>query len=166
MVRVHPDPPPTSSDGRIHQVRAGLPPATQQDGAFERLSPRRPEDLKRGAVAQLGEHLLCKQGVTGSIPVSSTRFPLPCSIVIPPVRTYIRMCAPAVSLWRCKFTVVFFNNQESCWRLGLHPALQPAATPKYVSHLRRNQQDESCCACDLRLFEVIWSSEQAHTVDA
>ena len=27
-----------------------------------------------GAVAQLGEHLLCKQGVTGSIPVSSTRF--------------------------------------------------------------------------------------------
>ena len=27
-----------------------------------------------GAVAQLGEHLLCKQGVTGSIPVSSTNF--------------------------------------------------------------------------------------------
>ena len=26
----------------------------------------------KGAVAQLGEHLLCKQGVTGSIPVSST----------------------------------------------------------------------------------------------
>src|SRR6478735_8497948 len=26
-----------------------------------------------GAVAQLGEHLLCKQGVTGSIPVRSTR---------------------------------------------------------------------------------------------
>jgi hypothetical protein len=25
-----------------------------------------------GAVAQLGEHLLCKQKVTGSIPVSST----------------------------------------------------------------------------------------------
>ena len=25
-----------------------------------------------GAVAQLGEHLLCKQGVTGSIPVRST----------------------------------------------------------------------------------------------
>ena len=35
------------------------------------------EDLRRefcnGAVAQLGEHLLCKQGVTGSIPVSSTK---------------------------------------------------------------------------------------------
>lgn len=25
-----------------------------------------------GAVAQLGEHLLCKQGVSGSIPLSST----------------------------------------------------------------------------------------------
>ena len=25
-----------------------------------------------GAIAQLGEHLLCKQGVVGSIPISST----------------------------------------------------------------------------------------------
>ena len=29
-----------------------------------------------GAVAQLGEHLLCKQGVVGSIPISSTRSPV------------------------------------------------------------------------------------------
>jgi hypothetical protein len=28
----------------------------------------------RGRVAQLGEHLLCKQGVTGSIPVTSTNY--------------------------------------------------------------------------------------------
>ncbi len=28
-----------------------------------------------GAVAQLGEHLLCKQGVRGSIPLRSTRRP-------------------------------------------------------------------------------------------
>ena len=27
-----------------------------------------------GAIAQLGEHLLCKQGVRGSIPRSSTNF--------------------------------------------------------------------------------------------
>lgn len=27
----------------------------------------------RGALAQLGEHLLCKQGVIGSIPIGSTR---------------------------------------------------------------------------------------------
>jgi hypothetical protein len=32
--------------------------------------PPKPDD---GAVAQLGEHLLCKQGVVGSIPISSTR---------------------------------------------------------------------------------------------
>ena len=44
MVRIHPDPPQTSRQ----RVEA------------------------RGAVAQLGEHLLCKQGVVGSIPSSST----------------------------------------------------------------------------------------------
>ena len=33
--------------------------------------PPKPDD---GAVAQLGEHLLCKQGVVGSIPISSTNF--------------------------------------------------------------------------------------------
>jgi hypothetical protein len=27
--------------------------------------------MRVGAVAQMGEHLLCKQGVTGSIPVGS-----------------------------------------------------------------------------------------------
>jgi hypothetical protein len=27
-----------------------------------------------GGVAQLGEHLLCKQGVIGSIPFTSTKF--------------------------------------------------------------------------------------------
>ncbi len=43
--------------------------------------PRRPDHRKmigaavsenNGALAQLGEHLLCKQGVIGSIPISST----------------------------------------------------------------------------------------------
>ena len=32
-----------------------------------------PGDRADGAVAQLGEHLLCKQGVSGSIPLSSTK---------------------------------------------------------------------------------------------
>jgi hypothetical protein len=36
-----------------------------------RIHPDPPGDA--GAVAQLGEHLLCKQGVVGSIPSSSTR---------------------------------------------------------------------------------------------
>ncbi len=35
-------------------------------------SPRRPTIY--GAVAQLGEHLICIQKVVGSIPISSTRF--------------------------------------------------------------------------------------------
>ena len=42
MVRIHPDP------------------------------PTKPWISSAGAVAQLGEHLLCKQGVVGSIPISST----------------------------------------------------------------------------------------------
>jgi hypothetical protein len=44
MVRTHPDP-PTSSQARY-----------------------------RGAIAQLGERLLCKQEVIGSIPIGSTSF--------------------------------------------------------------------------------------------
>jgi hypothetical protein len=42
------------------------------DGADDPAPPSRP-GAKVGGVAQLGEHLLCKQGVTGSIPVVSTR---------------------------------------------------------------------------------------------
>ena len=38
----------------------------------ERFASRERAGRADGAVAQLGEHLLCKQGVTGSIPVSST----------------------------------------------------------------------------------------------
>ena len=47
MVRIHPDPPCS-----LRGVRMG-----------RRVS---------GGVAQLGEHLLCKQGVIGSIPFTST----------------------------------------------------------------------------------------------
>ena len=42
-----------------------------------------------GAVAQLGEHLLCKQGVVGSIPISSTKISLnfhEFSVAIPEAR--------------------------------------------------------------------------------
>jgi hypothetical protein len=48
MVRIHPDPPTDARPGI-----EGFPP--------------------HGAIAQLGERLLCKQEVTGSIPVGSTR---------------------------------------------------------------------------------------------
>ena len=38
-----------------------------------RIHPDPPTERGRGAIAQLGERLLCKQEVTGSIPVGSTR---------------------------------------------------------------------------------------------
>ena len=51
-----------SGDGDVQVVGGGPPP------------PDGPVILQGllGALAQLGEHLLCKQGVTGSIPVRST----------------------------------------------------------------------------------------------
>jgi hypothetical protein len=51
MVRVHPDPP---------VIRVAVGPMVTRRVAAE------------GAVAQLGERLLCKQEVIGSIPFSST----------------------------------------------------------------------------------------------
>ena len=47
MVRIHPDPPTDARPGSNFTLN--------------------------GAIAQLGERLLCKQEVTGSIPVGSTR---------------------------------------------------------------------------------------------
>ena len=47
-----------------------------QDAHTRHLHPEktaRPSWSRTGAVAQLGEHLLCKQGVVGSIPISSTK---------------------------------------------------------------------------------------------
>jgi hypothetical protein len=41
-----------------------------------RFAGRADGALGAGAVAQLGEHLLCKQGVVGSNPISSTSFPV------------------------------------------------------------------------------------------
>ena len=41
--------------------------ASDKDNAVQRA--KRPAN---GAIAQLGEHLLCKQGVVGSIPTGST----------------------------------------------------------------------------------------------
>ena len=54
MVRVHLDPP-------VRGWRSG----PLSSGGCEGLIPD-------GAIAQLGEHLLCKQGVAGSIPAGST----------------------------------------------------------------------------------------------
>ena len=61
-----------------------------------------------GAIAQLGERLLCKQEVVGSIPSGSTIFP-GTGVQAPderPMRT--SMCVSAVRLFRTSF----FNNMD------------------------------------------------------
>ena len=57
--------------------------------------------------------------------------------------------------------------RESCWRLGFASGLAAGCISNVCQSFAENQSaNESCCAYGLRLFEVIWSSEQAHTVDA
>ena len=62
MVRTHPDP-PTSSQA-----------------------------LQLGAIAQLGERLLCKQEVIGSIPIGSTSFPPEGNAKSRAIRTAVLRC--------------------------------------------------------------------------
>ena len=40
----------------------------------QRFAERNPFSPPNGGLAQLGEHLLCKQGVKGSIPLISTKY--------------------------------------------------------------------------------------------
>ena len=60
MVRIHPDPPIQASTGTVPK------------GALNGYPVVRSVVRQDGAVAQLGERLLCKQEVVGSIPSSST----------------------------------------------------------------------------------------------
>ena len=58
------------SAGSIVQLYPGPPSELGEAGP---ISARvEATSIQFGAVAQLGEHLLCKQGVSGSIPLSST----------------------------------------------------------------------------------------------
>jgi hypothetical protein len=67
-----------------------------------RIHPDPPTRLP-GAIAQLGERLLCKQEVTGSIPVGSTRFPQSASL--------------SAIVQRCILFRLFFNNPEEVKRI-------------------------------------------------
>ena len=104
MVRIHPDPPVRRSEGerpRWRGERRGLWQARQD-----------------GAVAQLGERLLCKQEAVGSIPSSSTS-----------IRTID--CQDSIQAWPCRgatgsrawaglnAVVSLFNNQEGKARRDL-----------------------------------------------
>ena len=46
-----------------------------RERALTRCGARMRWPRRCGAIAQLGEHLLCKQGVVGSIPIGSTLKP-------------------------------------------------------------------------------------------
>ena len=67
--------------------------------------------IVHGAVAQLGEHLLCKQGVTGSIPVSSTSFRKAGSIPFP-LEPAGRPAEIGEERGLTLFFFAFFNNLE------------------------------------------------------
>ena len=67
-----------------------------------RIHPDPPTEI-RGAIAQLGERLLCKQEVTGSIPVGSTSFSQNPSL--------------SVSVQRWFLFRLLFNNPEEVKRI-------------------------------------------------
>ena len=50
--------------------------AEAMQGCEQRRNAPLIEVQRKGGLAQLGEHLLCKQGVVGSIPSSSTNCPI------------------------------------------------------------------------------------------
>ena len=64
-VQILPDPPILRS--------SALEPCSCADAHVASLRLDLHKILFIGAIAQLGEHLLCKQGVVGSIPTGSTR---------------------------------------------------------------------------------------------
>ena len=65
-----------------------------------------------GGLAQLGEHLLCKQGVVGSIPSSSTN--PQCAVFCESTERYALAIEPVrvIGDQRSCYRLSFFNNQE------------------------------------------------------
>ena len=77
-----------------------------------------------GAVAQLGEHLLCKQGVSGSIPLSSTKVLVLMrggDLVFEEIKVCITLMSAACSAYIVKRRLI--------WRLpgaGFDPVSEPS----------------------------------------
>ena len=76
-----------------------------------------------GALAQLGEHLLCKQGVIGSIPIGSTKhYPIPPEMktTVPPAG--LTGLLGGYAGFARFFDIVngFFNRCRNAW----HPAFK------------------------------------------
>ena len=77
MVRTHPDPPNVRDNRRMAALshRLHTTAYAARCSALPCLVLANICGDQRGGLAQLGEHLLCKQGVDGSIPSSSTKPP-------------------------------------------------------------------------------------------
>ena len=131
------------------------PPLLRRDCALARgarpVSRRCHRRTLHGAVAQLGEHLLCKQGVTGSIPVSST-------ISNPLIQRQTEK-ANGVGF---RFAIVSREVGPRLLFRSLTIWNDPSIEVEYDFDIRRTV---FFCICP-RLFGVVWSSELAHTVDA
>ncbi len=68
---------------------------------------------EHGGLAQLGEHLLCKQGVVGSIPSSSTKFLLKGKRLCPGVSYTREFRNKSSDLFLVSYeTRLFFNKME------------------------------------------------------
>ena len=112
-----------------------------------RIHPDPPTNA--GAVAQLGEHLLCKQGVVGSIPSSSTNVPSRPRRQCNGCRRHSNSeanSACALCLWfRETRYRLFFNNEEEVKRIllevrdGRLQAFRPAARAGWVRLLSNLQ---------------------------
>jgi hypothetical protein len=98
--------------------------------------------LTYGAVAQLGEHLVCNQGVTGSIPVSSTSLRRFCG----------RLSRQPKSRAESEGTVFRTNN---CLELGIS-----SDTVKFRSVYWRRSLDVELWA-DVSLNPLRWERRKA-----
>ena len=91
-------------------------------------SERRSSAMLIGAVAQLGERLLCKQEVVGSIPSSST------SLTVP-IGCALRSIQPSSFDERRELkAVLFFNNSEGKGSSGLDESPGGHRVELYLAH--------------------------------
>ena len=100
MVRIHPDP-PVAYAGQADRGGRRSRRRQRESAAGAASAPGGGKGSANGAVAQLGERLLCKQEAVGSIPSSSTSKSIDC----------VGQCfAVCLGLSAKPNAVLFFNN--------------------------------------------------------
>ncbi len=119
--------------------------------------------VTHGVLAQLGEHLLCKQGVSGSIPLSSTEgHPLRMSFHLK--RHSLESAAPCVSLSSYHLSVycLSFDIFLSLFQTAViicfvfcryHLSLLERKQAAYREVTECHQREERCCHnCHFHMF--------------